>query len=57
VYLSEDAEGFVRQLETAVAEKGEELREQRIRMAHRESWDARVAQLKEAFQELLTVRQ
>jgi glycosyltransferase involved in cell wall biosynthesis len=57
VYLSEDAEAFVRQLETAVAEKGEELREQRIRMAHRESWDARVAQLKEAFQELLTVRQ
>jgi O-antigen biosynthesis protein len=53
VYLYSNAAQFVQQLEKAVSENDSALRENRIRVAHQESWSARVDQLIAALQPLL----
>jgi O-antigen biosynthesis protein len=53
VYLYGNTAQFVQQLEKAVAENDSALRENRIQVAHQESWSARVDQLIAALQPLL----
>jgi glycosyltransferase involved in cell wall biosynthesis len=53
LYLYDQPGQFTAQLEKAVAEKDAFLRQSRIGIAHRESWNARVKQLSEAFHPLL----
>ncbi|HTF70113.1 MAG TPA: glycosyltransferase [Edaphobacter sp.] len=53
LYLYDQPGQFTEQLEKAVAEKDAFLRQSRIGIAHRESWNARVKQLSEAFLPLL----
>jgi O-antigen biosynthesis protein len=53
LYLYEEPGQFTGQLEKAVAEKDSFLKQSRIGIAHRESWNARVSQLSEAFQNIL----
>ena len=53
LYLYDQPDEFTAQLEKAVAEKDAFLRQSRIGIAHRESWNARVTQLSEAFLPLL----
>ena len=49
LYLYEEPHEFTAQLEKAVAEKDAFLRQSRIGIAHRESWNARVSQLLAGF--------
>ena len=49
VYLYEGPEQFAKQLQQACAEQSAERTHQRIEVAHRESWGARVAELSRAF--------
>ena len=51
-YLYDQSNQFTGELEKAVAEKDSFLRQSRIGIAHRESWNARVDQLSQAFQKL-----
>ncbi len=53
VYLYEQPGEFTGQLEIAVAEKDAFLKQSRVGIAHRESWNARVSQLSAAFQNIL----
>jgi hypothetical protein len=52
LYLYDQPGQFTGQLEKAVAEKDSFLKQSRIGIAHRESWNARVGQLSEAFQNI-----
>jgi O-antigen biosynthesis protein len=52
-YLYDQSNQFTGELEKAVAEKDSFLRQSRIGIAHRESWNARVDQLSQAFQKIL----
>jgi glycosyltransferase involved in cell wall biosynthesis len=52
LYLYKDCAGFLEQLEAAVKEDNPGLRQNRIDIAHRESWSARVSQLSKAFESL-----
>jgi len=52
LYLYDQPGQFTGQLEKAVAEKDSFLKQSRIGIAHRESWNARVDQLSEAFQNI-----
>jgi glycosyltransferase involved in cell wall biosynthesis len=52
LYLYQDSAGFLEQLEAAVKEDNPGLRQDRIDIAHRESWNARVSQLSKAFESL-----
>jgi hypothetical protein len=51
-YLYDQPNQFTGELEKAVAEKDSFLRQSRIGIAHRESWNARVDQLSKAFEKL-----
>ncbi|MCL4797884.1 MAG: glycosyltransferase [Bryobacteraceae bacterium] len=52
VYLADDSQAFVKELEKAVAERDPTLRDRRMVIAGVESWDRRREQLETLFQQL-----
>lgn len=56
LYLAEDEDDFVRQLDRALAEDDADLRAQRIEFARRNTWDERLDRIEEAIGERLARR-